>query len=187
MLIKINEIIAIGRKLYEKGLIAGFDGNLSYKINQEEILITASNVHKGMLREKHIITINSKKDIIKGSLKPSTETQMHLEIYKHTDANAIIHAHAPYSIAASITLNQIDLTSVLEGRLLFKKVPLVPELEPGTKELADAAKEAAMISKVFILKAHGVVAWGKSLLEAFGLIESLEHNIKIMAIKRLFK
>ncbi len=187
MLTKTNEIITFGKKLYKKGLIAGFDGNLSYRISKNEILITASNVHKGMLKKEHVLTINFKKEILKGTLKPSSETLMHLSIYKHTRAKAIIHAHSPYSIAASLSSKQIDLTSIIEGRLLFKKIPIVPEFLPGTKELANAAKDAALISKIFILKAHGVVAWGESLLEAFGLIESLEHNIKIVALKNCFK
>ena len=180
-----EEIISFGRLLYARGLVAGMDGNISVRTDGGGFLVTASGVHKGLLEEKHIIEVDRDGSIISGFLKPSSEIMLHLETYrKIPDCSAIIHAHAPWSIAASLNQNIIDLNLLAEGRLLFGKVEVIPYREPGSRELAELSSDAAMRAKIHILKAHGVVAWGQNLMEAFCLIEALEQNIKIIGISR---
>ena len=182
-----GKIIRYARLLYSKTLIAGADGNLSIRLDDERILVTASGVHKGIMGHEGLIVVDKEGKQRAGTGQASTEVPMHLAIYnKVQDAMAIIHAHAPWTTAASLKRDYLDLSILAEGRILFPQVKVVPFLPPGSVELAKAAARAAEEGKVFILKAHGVVAWGKSLKEAFCLIEALEHNVKTMALRNYF-
>jgi len=182
-----REIITYARLLYEKGLVAGADGNFSARLNDGKILVTASGVHKGLMGPEGLIVVDKEGKQRDGIGQASTEMPMHLAIYKKIrDARAIIHAHAPWTTAASLKRDRLDLSILAEGRILFPEVKVVPFLPPGSVELAKAAATAAAENRVFILKAHGVVAWGKDLKEAFCLIEALEHNVKIMALRNYF-
>ncbi len=181
------KIIRYGKLLYKRGLVSGTDGNLSSSKKDGGFVVTASGVHKGLMDMDDLVTLDELGNKVEGRSKPSSEIPMHLAIYRgQKEARAIIHAHAPWCTASSLKKNKIDLSALAEGRILFPRVPVVPYYEPGSKELADAAKEAAQQSKVFILRAHGVVAWGKDLKEAFCLIEALEHNVRILALSSFF-
>ena len=180
-------IIRYGKLLYKRGLVSGADGNLSSRKKDGGFVVTASGVHKGLMESQDLVTLDASGNKVQGRLKPSSEIPMHLAIYKgQKEAGAVIHAHAPWCTALSLKKNKLDLSALAEGRILFPKVPVVPYYEPGSKELADAAKEAAQKSKIFILKAHGVVAWGTDLKEAFCLIEALENNVRILALSSFF-
>lgn len=200
LLKKINktkgEIIEVGHLLYQKGLIAGSDGNISVCIGQKRMITTCSGIHKGFMKKEHMTEIDFseifEEDLKVSGCRPSTEAMMHVLIYKHSpDLKAIIHAHCPWATALSLTAKDgsrhIDLTPLVEGRLIFGKVPLVPDLPPGTRELAEAVAMHFPENRAVIMKAHGAVTAGKDLNEALSLIEALEHNCRILGIARTLK
>jgi L-fuculose-phosphate aldolase len=180
-----EEIISFGRLLYDKNLIAGRDGNISVSLGEGKVLITASGVHKGLMEQADLVEIDLDGKMVSGTRKPSSEAMLHVETYKKLPGcRAIIHAHAPWSTAASLGNDSIDLTMLAEGRLLFGRVEVLQAMEPGSRELARLSSEAAKRAQIHILKAHGVVAWGKDLMDAFCLIEALEQNIRILGLCR---
>jgi len=182
-----TEIILFGQFLYRKNLVAGKDGNISIRKDSRSFFITASGIHKGFLKNEQILEMDLDGKVLSGNMKPSTETMLHMETYRRIpECRAIIHAHSPWATAAGLRNDHVDLTALAEGRLLFGSVEVVPYRAPGTTELAILSAEAAVRSKIHILKAHGVVSWGKNLMDAFCLIEALEQNIKILAMDRLY-
>ncbi len=180
-----KEIVSFGKYLYRKNLIAGKDGNISIRTEEDTVLITPSGIHKGFMETKDLVEIDFEGNLVSGNGRPSSEAALHIETYKKLpEYRAIIHAHAPWSTAASLHRDFIDLTKLAEGKLLFGTVEVVPLLEPGSRELARLSSEAAARAAVHILKAHGVVARGRNLMDAFCLIEALEQNIKIWALSK---
>lgn len=170
------------KKLYEKNLIAGSDGNVSEK-RGNEILITPSEVNKSETKEKDLCVMDLLGKALKGH--PSTEKYMHLSIYKHqTKAQAVIHAHPPSAIALSLARpNWKSLPAALpEIVIALGDVPFVPYIRPGTKELGENLNPFIQKSKALILSHHGVVVWGESIEEAFLLMEQLEHSCKILCL-----
>ncbi len=177
------QIIRYARLLYERGLIAGADGNLSVRLNVDRYMVTASGIHKGLMGPEGLVVTDTEGQQVEGTGRVSSEVPMHLEIYsKVRQARAVIHAHAPWSTAASLKRDSLDLGMLAEGKIRFPRVEVVPMLPPGSMELAIAAGEAALRQRVFILKGHGVVAWGSDLHDAFCLAEALEHNVRILAL-----
>ena len=107
-----RQIIDIGKRLWMRGYVAANDGNITVKINDEEILATPTGVSKGFMTTEMIIKLNIYKDcqLKKNNFKPSSEIKMHLEVYRERkDIQAVIHAHPPYCTSfavAGIPLNK---------------------------------------------------------------------------------
>jgi len=186
-------IIQIGRLLYDKGLIAGADGNISIRTGKNAMLTTCSGIHKGLMgpediTEAHLSPTLQSPSTTEGC-RPSTEALMHALIYERAkEAGAVIHAHCPYATALGMKAEEwLDLSPLTEGRLLFGKVPVVPDLPPGTRELAQQVAKHFPGHKAVIMKAHGAVAAGRDLKEALCLIEALEHNCRIIALSRMLE
>ena len=177
-----NQIPLICKKLYEKNLIAGSDGNISVQ-KGKQIIITPSNVNKSEIKTKDLCLINMAGQNLKG--KASSEKYMHLAIYKYQKkAKAIVHAHPPSAIALSLIKTQWKhLPQALpEIVIALGQVPFVPYTQPGTKQMGESLKPFIQSSKALILSHHGAVTWGKNLEEAFLIMEQLEHSCKILCL-----
>ena len=70
-----------------------------------------------------------------------------------------------------------DHTPYLKMKL--GKVGLVPYEKPGSQALFDAFEQRVMDSDGYLLKQHGAVVPGKSLMDAFFCLEELEESARI--------
>ena len=177
-----SHIPLICKKLYEKNLIAGSDGNVSEK-RGNKIIITPSNVNKSEIKSKDLCWIDKNGKNLKG--QASSEKYMHLAIYKYQKkAKAIAHAHPPSAIALSLVKSQWRFLpqALPEMALALGPVPIVPYIRPGTKQLGESLKPFIQNSKALILSHHGAVVWGDNLQEAFLIMEQLEHSCKILCL-----
>ncbi len=183
--VAISKLIQLGQRLDQKNLLSSFDGNLSYKISEDRYLITKSGCMKGFLTAYDFVVIDSAGQKVSGEpeAQPSSETVMHLEIYKHQKlAKSVFHAHPPTSIAFSVAHNkakEFPLNFTSELILALGQVPIVDYQRPGTKKMGEALVPFLSDSKVMILKYHGVVSWGESIEEAYRGVERLEHAAEI--------
>lgn len=182
-----NQIIDIAKRLYNKNFLAAADGNISYRINDEKILITPSGQHKGFIENPDIAHITTDNKIIKGT--PSTERLMHLTIYQNcTKAKAVIHAHPPYAIAWSIShphLQELPKECLSELILAVGQIPIIPYARPGTQDMGEKLVPFLPDQRVFILGRHGALSWGETLDEAYNGIERLEHTAYILALSQM--
>src|SRR5512140_1717162 len=95
-----NELIRVNRIVAERGLIRSSDGNISVRLNRSTLLITPSGVYKSSMTPEDLIVMNMDGKIAraKDGLHPTSETLMHLEVYRQRpDVQAVIHAHPPFS------------------------------------------------------------------------------------------
>lgn len=181
------EICEIGRRLWQRGLIAAFDGNLSVRLKDHSILCTPTGVSKGFLNAGELVRIDMDGKVLAGEGKPSSEIGMHLEIYRsRPNAGAIVHAHPPYATAFAVTGKEIPGGIMPEVDLLLGRVPLLNYATPGTPELGkgfsgyfEGSKEEKP-ANVFLLSNHGATTIGRSLEEAWHLMESLDHCCHIL-------
>src|SRR3954470_15395567 len=91
-----NALVAVCRRLYERGLVAGPDGNVSVRLDDGTILITPSGMSKVDVRPDDLVLIDRAGAFLDGMRKPSSEVRMHLRIYqRRADARAVVHAHPP--------------------------------------------------------------------------------------------
>ena len=93
-----NKIIEIGKLLWDKGLVTGFNGNISARLDADTILITATGTCLGYLKSTDIVTLNLKQVKLIGEGKASSERFMHTEVYKNfPDIKAVVHTHPTYT------------------------------------------------------------------------------------------
>ncbi len=181
-----TDIVEICERLHRRNMLAGADGNISYRISDDEILITPSGIAKAFMNSEQMSVINLKGEVLVG--KPSTERLMHLEIYKSTPkAQAIIHAHPPTAIAWSIAepkLSMLPSNCLSEVILATGDIPFVPYARPGTDQMGEVLKPFLPKHRALILRNHGAVAWGEDLDEAYRGMERIEHSAHILAMAK---
>lgn len=180
----IAEIIRTSNEIYDKGLVSGKSGNISVRFRKDGndiVAITPTLKSLSDLSEDDIVLVDfNAKPLTKG--KPSSEVNMHLEIYKkRDDINAIVHTHSPYATGFAFSSKKLKR---LEG---FGKInnPFISEIEyqkPGSDELAISASEGIKDEDVLILKNHGVVCVGENLKEAKLLAIFVEEIAKTQFI-----
>lgn len=177
-----KEIVEICQRLHSKNMLAAADGNVSYRISNDEILITPSGVSKGFMNTDQMAVINLKGEKITGM--PSSERLMHLEIYRACpEAKAIVHAHPPTAIAWSIArpkLQKLPSDCLSEVILATGDIPFVPYARPGTEDMGKVITPYLPHHKAMILRNHGALCWGQDLEEAYRGMERIEHSAQIL-------
>ncbi len=176
-----KEICKVGKLLYDKGLIAGTEGNISCRLPSGDILITPSGVCKGMMQPEELSVIDSSGKPKARSNKPSSEYRIHLLAYqRRPEIEAVVHAHPSYATGFALAGIAIEAGGLPEFRDTFGNVPFVPFGEPGTSELAGALEKFIATGHTYLLENHGLVSLGTSLLEAFYRLEMAEHCAKAL-------
>ncbi len=171
-----EKLIATCHRVYEKGFVAAYDGNLSVRINKDEILITRSLVNKGSVTDKDILTIDNNGKLLEGSGKITTEVKLHLKVYNNRqDISSVIHCHPLYSTAIATAREEFPNNVFPEVILTLGKVPICKYATPSTSDLAESLTPFVDYANVFLLSNHGVVAVGDSLETAYYRMEKLEH------------
>ena len=172
---------------YKKGLLSGFDGNLSLKINNELILITPQGSHKGTLKEEDFVLVDINGNTISnGNKQPSSEIDTHLEVYeKRKDISAFIHCHPPTVVSLTIAGIPINFPIVPDVVLSLGEIPTLSY--PGQDKKTEAELTVNCLEKhdVMVLEKHGAVTIGKNIFNALYKMELLEHQCKIIHTARV--
>ncbi|MFZ0389225.1 MAG: class II aldolase/adducin family protein [Calditrichia bacterium] len=181
----IQQMIETGRRMYDKGLIAASEGNLSCRLSEKEILVTGSGVCKGELSAANLTVINPSGEPVQNGPRPSSELLLHLEVYRQRpEVSAVIHAHPPYVLALNLAGLAPDKPYLPESALLLGKVPTVPYARPSTPQVPRSIHTHIKKTDVLILDRHGSLTVGASLKEAYQKLEILEHTAKIIWLAR---
>ncbi len=180
-----REIIEIGKLLYERGLSAATDGNISFRIAEDRILITASGTCLGELEPTDIIYADLSGNKLSGDGNVSSETPMHLAIYNcRADVKAVVHAHPP--IATGFTIAGISLAGCVIPEIVMTmgEVPTTRYATPSTAEGASVVKELITNHDALLLDRHGAITIGRTLQEAFYKMEKIEYAAKVTLTAR---
>jgi len=103
-------------------------------------------------------------------LKPTSESLMHLMVYKtRPDAMAIAHTHSAFATTFALLNKPIPaiVYEVATMGLTKGRVPVAPYGRPGTRDLAKSVVATATETKCFLLEKHGAVAFDVDIYEAF--------------------
>lgn len=180
-----RELAAIGARMDLKGWVPGSAGNLSARLDDDAIAITRSGVHKGRLAPQDIIAADLDGAPLRVGDRPSAETLLHCQLYRlFPELGAVLHGH---SIPATVlTLNDPGHGIVLEGYEILKAFPGIATHQtqlvlPVFDNDQDMNRLAARIAPSlatrpigYILRGHGVYAWGEDIERCFWRLEALE-------------
>lgn len=179
-----GQIVHVHKTLYEIGFSVGNDGNTSYRKDAKSMWITPAGLDKAKLLPIQISLVKiSDASLIKGKHRPSTEWQLHSEIYKlNPTIQCIVHSHPPYSIACSLAGISFEEWILPELTIALGPIPTLSYTCPGTLKIAKQAAEAIRDRKALVLQRHGVVTVGDTLAEALTRMEWVEHAAKILLL-----
>ena len=173
---KIKAFIDAAHQVVTYDLIRYSSGNLSARLEDDSVLISASRTWLGHLQEDQIAVFRLKDGQHLNDVKPSVEYTFHLGILRQRpDVNVVLHFQS--RCATSIACGKPE-------HLNFFVIPEIPYyigtpttvdyFPPGSDELAEAVCAAAVEHDMIILKNHGLVTVGKNysdLIQKAGFFE----------------
>lgn len=181
-----GELLGIARRAAMLGLQIGTGGNISLRCGSR-FLIKGSGCSLYDLSEKDVAVLGEDGTALSGTCSPSKEVRFHLGIYRAIpEIGGVAHYHAPHCTAFAVRGIPIPRLTI-NARRYFPRMPVLPELPDGSKELADAVVEAFRDREVrlILLGGHGIVSIGRTLTEAHLLAESAEEAARIAFIAQL--
>ncbi|SRR5581483_6616044 len=175
-------ILECGRICYQNRLMVSNDGNLSVRLDSKRVLITASGVCKGRMEADDLLILDLNGNVIEShdNSRPSSETPMHLEVYKQRpDVRAVIHAHPVFATALTVAGQDFPDDILPEVALTLGKIPITAYATPSSQHDADAIRPLIRDHDAIILRQHGSLTVGRDLDEALIHLERLEHVAEV--------
>ena len=148
------QIIEAGLKIYQRGLVAANDGNLSVRVGENALWVTPTGVSKGFMTEDMLVKLDLDGNVLAGTRKASSETKMHLRIYQE---NPVLQ----------------------EAVVQLGTVPVAPFALPGSQGVADSVAPYCRDYRALLLEYHGAVTWGETMERAYFRLECLEQMANV--------
>jgi methylthioribulose-1-phosphate dehydratase len=181
-------IVNAGKKLGAQGLTPATSSNFSMRMDVDHAAITISGRDKGSLTLSDIMVIDMNGNAVGTSARPSAETLLHTQIYRHyPDVNAVLHTHSRNQTVASrlfagaghIALEGYELLKAIAGHTTHEAhidLPVFPNTQDMT-ELVVQVNDWIRADKPlygYLIDGHGIYAWGRDMAEAERHIEAFE-------------
>jgi L-fuculose-phosphate aldolase len=181
-----QDIIEIGRLVYQKGWVAANDGNITVRLDPERILATPTGVSKGMMHPDDLIIVDRKGNKIEGRKERTSEIAMHLTVYEmRPDIRAVVHAHPPVATGFAAAGKPLNLALLPEVIIGLGCVPLAEYGLPGTPELTEPMLPLIPKYEAILMGNHGAVCYGDDVWRAFFRMETMEHFARIALVAEL--
>ena len=172
-----GEFERIGKRLFTEHLVGGNFGNISVRKGDEGFFIKRTGSYLDVAGELVFVPLRGD-----APDDASSEYRVHREVYRKTKHEAVIHAHPPCAVAASLVMDEV-VPEDSEGEMLCPNIPVV-QGAPGSQEFADTVTRALTSSKLVIARGHGTFAAGKTLDEAYVYTSLAEHSCRVLLMKR---
>lgn len=183
--------------LSESGLVLLTWGNVSVADRQNGVMaIKPSGVPYGELRPEDIVIISlADGSTVDGSLKPSSDTRTHLEIYGgDSRVNAIVHTHSHYAVCFAQREMPIPIIGTTHADFFADSIPVTRLLteaeirEDYEKYTGVAIVETFSSMSIDMLRIpgvlvarHGPFAWGDTSAHAVENAIVLEEVARLVA------
>jgi L-fuculose-phosphate aldolase len=175
-----RQLIDYGLKSYNHGFVTETEGNLSARLSDDRFLVTPSHVPYEKRQVEDIVLIDGAGNLLKGSRKPTTETRMHLAVYKaRSDVNGIVHAHPVY--CSILAVMGEPLPPILDEMYPYLGgVVHVTQFAPsGSAEIAAECVKSLGNRAAVLLSNHGNLCVGKNMSRAFQTAKYVEKYAQI--------
>lgn len=166
-------LVAAGRRLGARGLIAAGEGNLSIRLPGERLLVTPSGRRKDELDPADLVIVALTAGSAEGAsedarpgVRPTSDLAIHRAVLAaRPDASSVAHAHLPATMGLTLTGIAPDPAALPETALFLPRLDVLPFGEPGSAELAGRVATALTlppdpVPNAVILERHGAVAVG---------------------------
>lgn len=177
-------LIETGRAFHQRGWVPATGGNFSARVARGRLVITGSGVHKGALQATDFLELDLAGQVY-GTGRPSYETGLHLQIYRRLpETGSVLHVHS----VANTVLSRLPGTLRLQGYELQKVLPGHPDPSSAVEvpvfendqdiarlsATVDAAMACQPLMPAYLIRGHGLYAWGADVAQARYRVEALE-------------
>jgi len=174
-----QQIIEGGLRLVKEGLVARTWGNISIRVNDTHMLITPSGRSYEDLTPEDIVLVNYHTSKHEGAIKPSSEKELHCEIYRtRKKIHAVIHTHQMN--ASTVAAAHREVPPILDdmAQIIGPSVRVAKYALPSTKKITKKTVSALKGRNAALMANHGAVCVGRDLEEAFVVCQILEKACK---------
>ncbi|WP_404338262.1 methylthioribulose 1-phosphate dehydratase [Sphingomonas sp. MMS12-HWE2-04] len=184
-----QRLVETGRRLDARGWAPATAGNYSVRLDDGSFAVTISGRHKGRLTPADIMRIDAEgRGLTAG--EPSAETALHLAVYRRfPDVEAVLHGHSPEAVGLSRATEASEW--IFAGHEMLKIFPGIATHEAQVRlpivdnsqdmRVIDAAVGPALLAAdaapAYLIRSHGLYAWGADLDEAERVFEGVEWLI----------
>ena len=166
-------LAATCRRLAREGLVLGTAGNVSVRAEEDRVAITPTGGVLADLEAGDTTVVDLEGRVVDGRLKPTSELDLHLGVYREIGGGAVVHTHAPFATALSCVLEELPV--VHYQMLMFGgPVRVAPYATFGSPELARSVIGALEGRCAALMQNHGSVVFGPDLKTASELALLLE-------------
>ena len=150
------------------GLAPYSSGNMSWRLGEDHMAVTASGSWLGELRPDHVAVCRLADGTTANGVKPTCEARFHQgALLARPDVNVVLHFQSPAATAvACMKRPALDFNVIVEVPYYIGEPAWVDYHAPGSPELADAVIRAMRGHDLAILKNHGQVTVGASFDDA---------------------
>lgn len=194
-------LAAIAADFHFRGWVLGTSGNLSAVVSRDplRLAITPSGADKGALQADQILLIDERAKVLsEHGTKPSDESPLHIRIAGERGAGAVMHTHSTWSTMLSdlhfsdggLEIEGYEMLKGLAGVKTHEHREWLPILE-NSQDMPALANNVASTLKQhqnvhgFLLRRHGLYAWGVDLSQARRHIEIFEFLLETIGRTRL--
>ena len=158
----LEDFVAAAHRVAEYGLVICGSGNLSWRVDDDLILITSTKSWMVNISTDEVAVCRIADGTILNGKKPSKEIGFHTAILQERrDVNVVLHFQSPYATTHACQNAQVENFFVIpEIPYYVGPVAVVPYLPPGSPELAEAVSAAIREHDLATLRNHGQVTVG---------------------------
>jgi L-fuculose-phosphate aldolase len=153
--------------------VVGTAGNISIRLD-DEIVITPTSVPYDLIERGDLCVVDLAGSQIDGRHRPSSEAPLHTQIYRTTDAAAVVHTHSPFATTLACVIDVLPAIHYSIHRFGGDTIPVAEYELFGSDALAERVALMLKDRRGVLLRNHGAVTYGSSLKEAYELTEVLE-------------
>ena len=188
------DLARVAHSFHARGWLLGTSGNLSAVVQREplQLAMSPSGVDKGELRAEQLLSIDDNAHIVGQQRgKPSDESLLHIRIVKEREAGAVLHTHSIWNTILSdvfspqggVKIEGYEMLKGLQGVHTHEHAEWLPIVENSQdmSALADTVADTLSSHNTahgFLVRRHGLYAWGENLAEAKRHIEILEFLLE---------
>ncbi|MGA1288334.1 MAG: class II aldolase/adducin family protein [Rubrivivax sp.] len=163
-------------RMLEHQEIIDYNGHASIRLDDGRMLINAGNCQRSRLTVDDICTIDLDGQVEAGRGKPPLEFHLHAGIYRaRADVRAVVHAHPRWSTVLTMA-GKPYLPVYAQGSLVHPVPVLDSPNSINNRAMADRLAATLGDRPAALMKSHGAVTVGQTLVEAFVLAAYMEEN-----------
>jgi L-ribulose-5-phosphate 4-epimerase len=185
-----QELVHFNLVIFSWGNVSGIDREKGL------VVIKPSGITYNEMKPLDMVVLDLEGKIVEGKLKPSSDTQTHLELYRNfTNIGGIVHTHSEWATSWAQAGRSIPPFGTSHADYFYGAIPCTRSLTKKEIEADYELETGKLIIETFkgkdpdaipsvLVKGHGPFSWGSSPAKAVHIAVVLE-NIAKMAFRNI--